>query len=49
VRINWVFINLLVAPQLIIEWVLYYFLVVVPSIGKTICFYPSILTKLSIK
>jgi len=49
VRINWVSINLSVAPQLIIERVLYYFLAVVPSIGKTIYFYPSIFTKLSIK
>jgi len=49
VRINWVSINLLIAPQSIIEWVLYYFLAVVPSINKTIYFYSSILTKLSIK
>ena len=44
--INWVSINLLVALQLIIEQSLYYFLAVIPVIGKTICFYLSILTKL---
>jgi len=48
-RINWVSINLLVAPQLIIKQVLYCFLAVVPSIGKTIYFCSSILIKLSIK
>ena len=49
IYINWVSINLLVALQLIMEQSLYYFLAVVPIIGKTIYFYPSILTKLSIK
>jgi len=46
---NWVFINLSVAPQSIIKQSLYYFLAVVLIIGKTICFYLSILTELSIK
>jgi len=49
VRTNWVFINLLVALQLIIERLLYYFLVVVPTIGKTIYFRPFIFTELFIK
>jgi len=48
-RINWVSINLLVAPQSIIERLLYYFLAVVPIISKTICFRPFIFTKLFIK
>ena len=47
--INWVFINLLVVPQLIIKRLLYYFLAVVPIINKTICFYPFIFTELFIK
>ena len=47
--INWVFINLLVVLQLIIEWSLYCFLAVVPVIGKTIYFCLFILTKSSIK
>ena len=34
---------------LIIERLLYCFLAVVPTIGKTICFRPFIFTKLSIK
>ena len=46
---NWVSINLLVALQLIMEWSLYCFLVVVLIIGKTIYFYLFILTKLFIK
>ena len=37
------------APQLIIERLLYYFLAVVPIIGKTIYFYLFIFTKLFIK
>jgi len=49
VRINWVSINLLVAPQLIIERLLYCFLAVIPIIGKTIRFRLFIFTKLSIK
>jgi len=46
---NRIFINLLVALQLIIEWSLYCFLAVVPIIGKTIYFYLSIFTELFIK
>ena len=46
---NWVSINLLIAPQLIIERLLYCFLAVVPIISKTIYFRPFIFTKLSIK
>ena len=37
------------APQLIIKWLLYCFLAVVPIINKTIYFYLFIFTKLSIK
>jgi len=44
-----VFINLLVAPQLIIERLLYYFLAVIPITGKTIYFRLFIFTKLFIK
>ena len=48
-RISLVFINILITPQLIIKRLLYYFLAVVPIIGKIICFYPFIFTKLFIK
>ena len=47
--INWVSINLLIALQLIIKQLLYYFLTVVPIIGKTIYFYLFIFTELFIE
>ena len=46
---NWVSINLLVVLHLIIEQSLYYFLAVIPILGKTIYFHPSIPIKLFIK